>query len=498
MAGELRFDVRVGRPVRHRRASGDRPGMRILLLADFTGYGTRPRPPLGERRPESVDVDNFEDLFRRWAPSVLLPADDGATTHTLVELRDLDGFHPDSLVERVPAVAALRQVRGRLLDANTSAATVAELRRVTADPLPATVDAAAQESDPALLDRLLGRRSAPAAPTPTAAISALIQRLVEPHIVPAVDPQASHFVAAIDHTLTTHMRRLLHHPDFQALESAWRAAHWVISNLETSDDLRIHLLDVTKQELATAFAGATTIEESTLHRLLTQAGASDDGEVAWSVLAGGFRFGPTSEDVELLGALGALGASIGAPFLAEANTALIGCSSLAQMPDPRQWAPLDAATAERWSVLRRSAAAPWLGLALPRIMLRAPYGRTTDPIEQFPFEEMPSPPLHEAYLWGSPAFACALLLGQAYTDAGPAMTPGDRQDLLDLPSHSYVDGGTPALTPSSEVAVSERTAETILARGLMPMVSFAQRNLVRVARFQSLADPPATLSGAWS
>jgi type VI secretion system protein ImpC len=232
-----------------------------------------------------------------------------------------------------------------------------------------------------------------------------------------------------------------------------------------------------------------------LYRLLTGAGADDAG---WSVLAGGFRFGPGSEDVALLHALGALGASVGAPFLGEADPALLGCGSLADSPDPRRWSPLDTTTAEAWSALRRSAAAPWLGLALPRLLLRLPYGRATDPIEQFAFEEMPVPPSHDAYLWGSPAFACALLLGQAYVDAGPSMTPGDRQDIPDLPSHTWVADGATRVTPSSEVVLPERAAEAILARGLMPMATVIRENLVRVVRFQSLADPPAGLSGDWA
>ena len=108
-----------------------------------------------------------------------------------------------------------------------------------------------------------------------------------------------------------------------------------------------------------------------------------------------------------------------------------------------------------------------------------------------------SPP-HDAYLWGSPAFACALLLGQAYTDAGSAMTPGDRQELLDLPCHTCVRAGERALTPCGEVLLPERTADAILAQGLMPTLSFKDRNAVRLARFQSLADPPAPLAGPWS
>jgi type VI secretion system protein ImpC len=78
------------------------------------------------------------------------------------------------------------------------------------------------------------------------------------------------------------------------------------------------------------------------------------------------------------------------------------------------------------------------------------------------------------------------------------MTPGDRQELLDLPCHSHIDAGARGLTPCGEELLSQRMAEAILAHGLMPTLSFKNRNAVRIARFQSLAGPPAPLVGPWS
>jgi type VI secretion system protein ImpC len=291
------------------------------------------------------------------------------------------------------------------------------------------------------------------------------------------------------------MRRILRDPRFQALESAWRAAHWLVTNLETDETLQVHLLDVGKDELAADIAGAgDDLERSALYRLLMQHGPGMPDGPAWSVLAGDYRFGAGADDVALLAALGAIGAQVGGPFLAEADASILGCRSLAESPDDRRWERLDDETAARWSALRQSKAAPWLGLALPRVLLRVPYGRKSDPIEQFAFEEMPG----GAYLWGSPAIACALLLGQAYSDAGPDMTPGDRQELTDLPCYTSGEAGERVMTPCAEVALSERTANAILDRGLMPALGFANRNAVRIARFQSLADPPTALSGPWA
>jgi len=488
MAERLRFDVGFGRPAPRRRfGEGDGEAMRILLLADFG----RRSGALGERSPQRIDVDDFEQVLRRQAPRLTLPAAAGDDGPTVIEFHELDAFHPDSLYEAVPAFAPLRAVRARLLDPATAPAAIAELTGGAAASVPAPTPTKPSEAD---FERLLGQRQGPATTPATAAVADFIRRVIEPHVVPAADPRAADLVAAVDAAIGDRMGRILHDPGFQALEAAWRAAHWLVTSLETDETLQLYLLDVSKAEIAADIAAAgDDLEHSALYQLLMRHGPGMPGGAGWSVLAGDYRFG--ADDVQVLAALGAIGAQVGGPFLAEADASILGCRSLVETPDERGW---EAGASEHWRALRKSAAARWLGLALPRVLLRVPYGRDSDPAERFRFEEMPSPPQHEAYLWGSPAFACALLLGQSWADAGAAMTPGDRTELLDLPSHSYGDAGARAVTPPGEVLLSERTADAILARGLMPMLSFKNRNAVRVARFQSIADPPTELSGPWA
>jgi type VI secretion system protein ImpC len=147
--------------------------------------------------------------------------------------------------------------------------------------------------------------------------------------------------------------------------------------------------------------------------------------------------------------------------------------------------------------LRTSAVAPWLGLALPRILLRLPYGQKTDPIDSFAFEEMPGGRDPEAYLWGNPAYVCARLIAAAFAENGWDFSPGDVLELGDCPAHVYEDAGERRMQPATEILLSERATEEILAHGPMPLLGHRQRNAIRLARFQSLADPPMALAGAW-
>jgi len=352
------------------------------------------------------------------------------------------------------------------------------------------------EDEAALLERLLGRRPAGLPrETPRIDIAAFLKRIVEPHITPAHEPQQQAFIAVIDALIGEAMRTVLHHPDFQALEAAWRGAHWLVTRLETGEALQLYLLDVTKQELAADIAAADgDLAAGSLYRRLVD----PPGDEPWSLLIGNCAFGAGPEDVTLLAALGAIAAQAGGPFLAMADPGLLGVSSLAETPDPRDWQALDAESERRWRALRASPAAPWLGLMLPRVLLRLPYGQRTDPIESFPFEEAPSLHSHEAFLWGNPAFAGALLIGLAFQDQGWSMAPGDRLEIDDLPAYTGQDQGETRLQPCAETLLSERAAEAMLTRGIMPLLSFRNRNAVRLLRFQSLADPPAALAGPWS
>jgi type VI secretion system protein ImpC len=187
-----------------------------------------------------------------------------------------------------------------------------------------------------------------------------------------------------------------------------------------------------------------------------------------------------------------------APFLAAASPRLLGCSSLAATPHPREWKVREPELARAWAELRRLPEVGSIGLALPRFLLRLPYGKKTSPIESFEFEEFPETPVHEEYLWGNPGFALALLLAQSFSEAGWEMRPGSAMEIDQLPLHISPKAGESQAKPCSEVLLTEDAVERILDEGLMPLVSFKDRDRVRLARFQSIADPQCGLAGRWS
>jgi type VI secretion system protein ImpC len=329
----------------------------------------------------------------------------------------------------------------------------------------------------------------------TGEIQEFARQLAAKYSVSAPDPRQPDVVAAVDGAIGDTMRAILHHPDFQALEAIWRATFLFARQIETGPQLKIYLVDISKQELAADLAASEDLRKSGIFRLLVEKAVDTPGADPWSVVVGNFKFGSGSEDMDLLAKLAAVAQRAGAAFLGEADPSLLGCPSLEAVPHPRDWS--ESKAHESWKQLRLRPESASVALALPRFLLRLPYGQETSPLEAFEFEEFPGPPSHNGYLWGNSAFLVALLLGQSFSEAGWEMRLGSLSQIENLPLHTYRVEGDSQLKPCAEVLLTEEAVEGILDHGLIPLVSYKGRDSVRVGRFQSMAEPYRPLAGRW-
>ncbi len=473
MPSRLQFDFQP-EPTSPRRSRGP---LRLLLMGDFSARAANERPPLANRPIHRLDADSFDTVMDRLAPLLSIGPNE-------IEFSELEHFHPDSLVTRLPTFAALRQMRQRLQDPARFAAAAAELGMPAAAAPAAPAAAASSGGD--LLAGLLGGRPAVAdapAPAPAAGgIDAFIRSLVAPHVLPDTQAQQATLVASVDAAIAAEMRTLLHEPRFQALEAAWRGAMWLVSSLELDENLQLHLLDVSREELlADVVASGGRLADTELHRLLADRWRNIPGGEPWHWLCGLYHFGPGDADVGLAAALGLIASQAGGPLVAAGDLAL---------------ATADPAALAGWQALRGSEAAPWLGLVAPRVLLRLPYGKRSDPLSTFAFEEFPGgAPVHEQLLWGAGSLAATLLVGRAFAAQGWEMEPGDEREIGDLPAYTYAQDGETELQPCAEMLLTERAGEGLLAAGIMPLMSHKHRNAATLMRFQSIADPARPLAG---
>ena len=354
------------------------------------------QPSLPTRPIRNIDIDNFEQTMARMAIGIHLSINGVASDITVRELED---FHPDHLYQSLELFKTMEATRNDTAASDTA----------FADLLGGPIESAPDTTQPASATQ--------------SAINTLIKNIVGD--IPIAAPSRDEHKAAVDAASAELMRTLLHDPAFTAIEAAWRSLHLLLTNLELDENLQLHILDVSKQDLYDDLATAgEKLDSAALYQLLVEQTRQSPDSAPWSVIIGNYTFDTSEDDISMLAAIGAISAQAGAPFIAAASPRVLGCETLAGHADPATWLPLEDADAARWQALRTSTYARWIGLASPRLLLRQPYGKTSDPIERFSFEEMPGLPGHDSYLWGNPAFGCALLLGQAYTENGWEMNPG--------------------------------------------------------------------------
>ena len=495
---------------------------RIVLLGDWSGRANRPPsapgPEIAARNPVLVDRDNFDQLMAKIACEVHLSLAGDESRPLTIRFNGLDDFHPDRIYERIEVFEALKRVRQRLGNPATFVAAADEVRGWTGKKAVPRVagerETAAPERSPSalrgvkpdggsLLEQMLeesesGRAADASQPRVPDDLDMLLQTVVGPFLVPRDDPQQAELVAAVDEATAKLMRAILRHPDFQAIEAAWRGLYFLVSRLETDTKLKLYILDVSKAELAADLHSSNDLQATGIYRLLVERTVGTPGAEPWAVLAGNYTFDQTPADVELLSRMARIAQRAGSPFIAAASPHVLGCESLAEQPDPDDWQVTAAREdSQAWESLRQRPEASYLGLALPRFLLRLPYGKETEPVEHFDFEEMDEQAGHENYLWGNPSFVCVYLLGMAFSEYEWDLRPGVIQDIEDLPLHVYEKEGESRIKPCAEALLTMRAAETILEKGIMPLLSFQGSDRIRLARFESLADPPTPLSGRW-
>ena len=513
--GSLEFNLSSTMEGTPARASEDTP-FRLLVMGDFSGRAgrgaNRSAAALADLRPIKVDRDTIEALPAKLGAALSLTLAEGDAPFD-IRFEELEDFHPDSLFDRLSIFQKLRQVRRELQSSATFKSAAAEVRSWLQEDAPLEKEKTPQPASPAptvsaasgsLLDMIMeetaGVSQAPGkgAAVGDTGLEQFLKMIVTPHLVAADNPQEEALVAAVDSMIAALMRAILHHADFQALEATWRGVHFLCSRLETDEQLQVLLLDLNKEELASDLLSASDLCKTGMYRVLVEKTVETLGGHPWSVILGDYSFDGSSDDAELLGRLAMICARAGAPFLAGASARLVGCDSLDATPDPHDWQlALSEKDQRAWAVLRALPEASYIGLALPRLLLRLPYGDATDAIDRFFFEEMGEQPAHSSYLWGNPVFACGCLIGQAFSRNGWQFQLGEILDVNGLSLHMYKENGEVKIKPCAEVLMTQKAAEQILDQGLMPLLSFKEQDKVRLARFQSIADPLTRLSGPW-
>jgi len=303
-------------------------------------------------------------------------------------------------------------------------------------------------------------------------------------------------IAAIDQKLSEQINKIMHHPDFQQLESAWRGLSYLVNNTETDETLKIRVLNISKKELGKTlgkFKG-TAWDQSPIFKQLYEAEYGSPGGVPYGSLIGDYYFDHTPPDVEMLSGMAQIAAAAHAPFLAAANPTLMNMDSWNELSNPRDLTKIfQSAEYAPWRSLRESDDARYLGLAMPRFLARTPYGAKTNPVEEFAFEEDTAGADSSKYTWGNAAYAMGVNITRSFKLYGwCARIRGTESGgmVAGLPCHTFPtdDGGVDMKCPT-EIAITDRREAELAKNGMMPLSHYKNTDYAVFMGAQSLQKP---------
>jgi type VI secretion system protein ImpC len=288
--------------------------------------------------------------------------------------------------------------------------------------------------------------------------------------------QIESMVAAIDRKLTEQTNLILHHPDFQEIESAWRGLQYTVMNTETDKDLKIRVMNVGKDELRKMFSNyrGAAWDQSPLFKRIYEAEFGQLGGQPFGALIGDYYFGPGQSDIEVLDGMGKICAAAHVPFVSGTSPALMGMESWQELTKPRDLGKIfDTVEYLKWRTLRQKDDSRYIALTMPRVLARQPFGANSSPVEEFAFEEDTAGD-HHKYSWMNAAHAMAVRINAAFKENGWCTRIRGVQSggtVEDLPAAYFpTDEGDTAVKCPTEVAISDRREGELSAAGLIGLI----------------------------
>ena len=252
-------------------------------------------------------------------------------------------------------------------------------------------------------------------------VKEFVSQVLEGHMTLTRDAEASiqARIAQIDRLISLQLNEVLHYPAFQKLEATWRGIKYLIDQSETSEMLKIKVLNVSKRDLLKDLQRAPEFDQSALLKKVYEEEFGVFGGAPFAALVGDYEFGRGPDDIELLERVSQVASAAHAPFISSANSELLNLSSYTQLGAPRDIGKIfDSTEYARWKGFRQTDDSRYVALTLPHILMRVPYGKDTKQIEAFDFEEGVDGSDHSKYLWGNAAYGLGARLTNSFARYG--------------------------------------------------------------------------------
>lgn len=305
-------------------------------------------------------------------------------------------------------------------------------------------------------------------------VSAFIEELLKPQNEnePVKKAMVDRMIAEIDAKLSRQMDEILHHPDFQALESSWRGLKLLVDRTNFRENIKLEILNASKQDLLDDFEDSPEIVQSGLYKHIYTAEYGQFGGQPVGALIANYFFDPSAPDVKTLQYVASVACMSHAPFIAAAGPKFFGLEAFTGLPDLKDLKDhFEGPQFTKWQSFREQEDARYVGLTVPRFLLRNPYDPEDNPVKTFVYKENVANS-HEHYLWGNTAYAFASRLTDSFAKfrwCPNIIGPQSGGAVEDLPLHHFESMGEIETKIPTEVLVSDRREYELAEEGFIAL-----------------------------
>jgi len=277
-------------------------------------------------------------------------------------------------------------------------------------------------------------------------------------------------ISEIDHSLSRQIDEILHNSEFQKMESLWRGLKFCIDRVNFRENIKVEMLNVSKEDLLMDFEDSPEVPKSGLYKIVYSAEYGQFGGKPYGLLVANYDFGPGPQDIALLQNCAAVATMAHAPFIAAAGPQFFGLDDYLTLPNMKDLkAVFEGPQYTKWQSFRESEDARYVGLTMPRFLLRLPYGEMTVPTKSFNYNEEVVGE-HTKYLWGSSAFAFATRVADSFAKyrwCPNIIGPQAGGAVEDLPLHQYEHMGEVQTKCPTEIMLTERREYELSEEGFI-------------------------------
>ncbi|SUC27426.1 Uncharacterized protein conserved in bacteria [Providencia rustigianii] len=289
-----------------------------------------------------------------------------------------------------------------------------------------------------------------------------------------------HHIAELDKQISQQLDEVMHHHDFQKVESTWRGLKFLVDRTDFRQNVKIELLDIAKDDLRQDFEDSPEVIQSGLYQHTYIAEYDTPGGEPIAAMISNYEFDRSPQDIALLRSISKVSASAHMPFIGSVGPKFFGKETMEEVAAIKDIGNyFDRAEYIKWKSFRDSDDARYIGLTMPRVLGRLPYGPDTVPVRSFNYVEEVKGPDHEKYLWTNATFAFAANMVKSFINNGWCVQirgPQAGGAVKDLPIHLFDLGTGSQVKIPSEVMIPETREFEFANLGFIPLSYYKNRD----------------------